>query len=82
MKDMQRVRRSLNLGDCSEVVGVLSEVVSDSDDVTLVFSIFTEVAVPLDAVDVVQLKALVGRRIGVFRVGDSFKVRKIVRKDL
>jgi len=60
-----------------EVVGDLIEVRVEDGKIKFLFTINKEIEVPQTAFSEVELKNLVGRRIGIFNYGDGYKMRKI-----
>jgi len=60
-----------------EFVGDLIEVRVEDGEIKFLFSINREIEVPQNAFSEVELKNLVGKRIGIFNYGDGFKLRKI-----
>ncbi len=64
------------LGNNCEVVGFLSEIKFEDDHVKLVFTIAREIKLPSDAFSYDQLKAVLGKRVGIFNHSGRFFLRQ------
>jgi hypothetical protein len=62
------------LSNC-EIVGVLSKVIADKQQVKLVFNLIKEIELPVDVVLVEKLQGLLGQCIGILNIDGEFFVR-------
>ena len=60
-----------------EIVGIISEIKLGGSHIKLVFTVASEVELPSNAFAYEQLKAVLGKRVGILNVDDQFFIREI-----
>lgn len=60
-----------------EVVGTISEIKLEGNQVKLLFITMREIELPKDVFAYEQLKAVLGKRVGIFNIDGEFFIRKI-----
>jgi hypothetical protein len=63
-----------------EIIGDLTDVVTNDGFTKAVFSMIQEVDIPNDKIDIETLRKHIGHRIGLLNIEDEIKIRKIIRK--
>ena len=63
-----------------EVVGTLSNVVKEKNQIKLIFNIITEIELPLDALSSEQIDDFLDKRIGIINSDGIYKIRYIKNK--
>jgi hypothetical protein len=61
-----------------EVVGTLSAIKNEKNQVKLVFTICKEIEIPESAIPKDELQAAIGKRVGIFHSGsEGYRIRKV-----
>lgn len=60
-----------------EIVGTLSKVKFEENQIKLIFSILKEIELPEEAFSYEQLQDFLGKRIGIFNINGTYKIRHI-----
>ena len=63
-----------------EVVGVLSKVKVEENQIKLIFSIFKEIELPEEAFSYKQLQDFLDQRIGILNVNGIYKIRHVEKR--
>ncbi len=67
----------MNLKPYSEIVGTLSSIQTKHDCTQLIFTIQKEIEIPAEVFSAKNLQNLVGKRIGIFNDGGTYRLRQI-----
>jgi hypothetical protein len=70
----------MQLKPYQEIVGNLSDVITNNDFTKAIFSIMLEVDIPIDDIDELKLRKYVGQRVGLLNNNGEIRIRKIKRK--
>ena len=70
----------MQLKPYQEIVGLLTDIKSEGGCNTAIFSMMMELDLPLDAINVVELKNFIGKRIGLLNNDGKIKVRKVMKQ--
>ena len=60
-----------------EMVGIMSDVLKEKNQIKLIFNIITEIEVPLDAFPNIQLEDFLDKRIGILNLDGIYKIKHI-----
>jgi len=67
----------MNLKNGQEIIGTMKDVQHDDEIVKITFLINYEIEVPRDKIHYKNLQKLIGNRIGILNINDSYKIRII-----
>ena len=67
----------MRLDSNREIVGTLSDIKYEGDQVKLSFTVMREIELPKYTFTDEQLKAVLGKRVGILNMGGEFFIRKI-----
>jgi len=62
-----------------EIIGTLTDIISEDGQMKVLISAQKEIMIPEGAVSLVELKDLIGRKIGIINVDGDYTIR-IVRR--
>ncbi len=60
-----------------EIVGILSKVKVEEDQIKLKFSIMKDIDLPKEAFSYQQLQGLVDKRVGILNLNGAYKIRQV-----
>lgn len=60
-----------------EIVGTLSKVVNEKNQIKLIFNIMKEIVLPIDVVSSEKLDTFLDQRIGIINIDGTYKIRNI-----
>ena len=60
-----------------EIVGILSKVKVEEDQMKLKFSFVKDIEIPIDAFSYQHLHALEDKRIGILNLNGTYKIRQV-----
>ena len=61
----------------NEIVGILSKVKVEENQIKLIFTILKEIELPEEAFSYEQIRSFLGKRIGIFNINGTYKIRHI-----
>ena len=60
-----------------EIVGTLSDIISEKNQIKLIFTIMRVVELPIEAVSMEQLHGFLDKRIGIININGTYKIRYV-----
>ena len=71
----------MHLKPYDEIIGVLTDVHSNNEMLTLHFSIKSRIDIPKESIKEKEIKKLIGKHIGIMNSGNKYNIRKIKEKN-
>ena len=67
----------MQVGNCQEVIGILSTVETGEDKHKLIFTVMKIIEIPCAAIPAEKLQELRGGRVGVLKIDGVYRFRRI-----